>query len=97
MSGTGTRQAFHYRVMGRVQGVAFRDFTRRTAHFLGLAGWVRNCADGTVELVAAGSAEGLERFAEELWQGPRMARVDGVEKRPLDPATVAPTEFEIRY
>lgn len=92
-----TRQAFHWHIVGRVQGVAFRYFTQQAARRLGLSGWVRNRADGTVELEASGPAESLVQLEEMLWQGPRMARVDGVEKRPLDPATGPPKGFEIRY
>jgi acylphosphatase len=66
-------------VHGSVQGVFFRDTTRRLAQSRGVAGWVRNRADGTVEAVFEGDADAVEsmvRFAEE---GPRGARVERVE------------------
>ena len=68
-----------YRVVGRVQGVGFREWTRRTAERLGLTGSVRNLPDGGVEIHVAGSAESLRRLEEELPRGPLAARVDRVE------------------
>ena len=49
---------------GRVQGVFFRETTRRTAEQHGVAGWVRNNADGTVEAVFEGDDEAVERLVE---------------------------------
>lgn len=66
------------RITGRVQGVGFRWFTRRTAGELGVRGSVRNRPDGSVEVHAEGPAEVLARFEERLRRGPRGARVDGV-------------------
>jgi acylphosphatase len=68
-------------VYGRVQGVFFRDFTRRQALMLGLTGYVRNLADGTVEAVAEGPQETLERLLELLRIGPSGAHVERVEAR----------------
>jgi acylphosphatase len=68
-----------YRVMGRVQGVGFRYFVWREAETLGIDGWVRNCADGTVETLARGSAHDLDRFQNRLEEGPRWSRVTSVE------------------
>jgi len=67
-----------YRVMGRVQGVGFRYFVWREAEALGIEGWVRNCADGTVEALARGSAHDLERFQNRIEEGPRWSRVTSV-------------------
>jgi acylphosphatase len=61
-----------------VQGVAFRAFTRRQAHRLGLAGWVRNERDGSVRLVAEGPRYALERLLLAVHEGPPGARVDDV-------------------
>lgn len=67
-----------WRISGRVQGVFFRDSTRRKAEQLGLAGYAVNCSDGTVEVVARGESEPLDRLAAWLSGGPRAARVDDV-------------------
>ena len=72
-------QQLHAVVQGRVQGVGFRDFTQRRAAELGVTGWVRNQPDGTVEVVAEGDRETLERFLAFLWRGPNAARVVRVE------------------
>lgn len=70
----------HFRVFGRVQGVWYRGSTRDQALKLGLAGWVRNCDDGSVEAVACGAPEALDELREWLKQGPPAARVDRVEE-----------------
>ena len=67
------------RVTGRVQGVWFRGWTRAEAERLGLRGWVRNAADGSVEAVIAGPEDAVEAMVAALHRGPEMARVDGVE------------------
>jgi len=69
-----------YVVMGRVQGVGFRFFTENWANRLGLSGYVKNCADGTVEAYAVGDAAALEEFKAHLAEGPRSARVDQVQE-----------------
>ncbi len=69
----------HIFVRGRVQGVFFRDHTQRWASALGLAGWVRNLADGRVEAVAEGEREKIQELVARLKQGPPMARVEDVE------------------
>ncbi len=68
-----------YVVTGRVQGVGFRWFVEREARIIGVAGWVRNRHDGSVEVLAAGSNEQLGALYDKLRQGPRAARVDDVE------------------
>lgn len=68
-----------WRIHGRVQGVGFRWWTRRTAESLGITGSVRNRSDGTVEVRAAGSEEALREFEERLREGPRSASVRRVE------------------
>jgi acylphosphatase len=70
----------HYVVRGRVQGVGFRWFVEREAQILGVAGWVRNNYDGSVEVLATGTREQLSRLRERLQAGPRAARVDQVEE-----------------
>ena len=77
---TGTIVARRFIVRGRVQGVGFRWFVEREAHILGIAGWVRNNADSSVEVLAQGSKEQLAELRSRLRQGPRAARVDDVEE-----------------
>jgi acylphosphatase len=69
-----------FRVRGRVQGVGFRWFVEKEAATLGIAGWVRNRADGSVEVLAQGTREQLFALRSKLQQGPRAARVDDVEE-----------------
>ncbi len=73
-------EARRYVVHGRVQGVGFRWFVEREAHILGIAGWVRNNADGSVEVHAQGTRDQLSGLRTRLREGPRAARVDNVEE-----------------
>jgi acylphosphatase len=66
-------------VRGRVQGVSFRYYTRDQATALSLTGWVANCDDGSVEVVAEGPRPALERLLVWLRQGPPSARVDDLQ------------------
>ena len=84
-----------YRIMGRVQGVGFRYFVWREAETLGIDGWVRNCADGTVEALAQGSSHDLDRFQNRLEEGPRWSRVTSVAVTDEADEEV-PSGFEIR-
>jgi len=72
-------KSFRLIVSGRVQGVAFRYYTRRQAKQLGLRGYVRNLPDGKVEIVAEGEAEAVDAMSAWARKGPPMARVSGVE------------------
>jgi acylphosphatase len=63
-----------------VQGVGFRWFVEREAHMLGIAGWVRNNSDGSVEVLGMGTRDQLSGLSSRLHQGPRAARVDDVEE-----------------
>jgi acylphosphatase len=63
-------------VEGAVQGVGYREFTRRTALRLNVSGWVRNRSDGTVEALVRGSAAGVEALIAAMGQGPRFAVVE---------------------
>ena len=75
-----------YLVAGRVQGVWFRAATREQALRLHLRGFARNLADGGVEVVAIGEDGALAQLEQWLWQGPPLAKVGSVERRPLDTA-----------
>ena len=78
-------QARRFVVRGRVQGVGFRWFVEREAHVLGVSGWVRNNADGSVEVLAQGTRDQLLGLRSRLRQGPRAARVDDVEESEVGP------------
>lgn len=73
-------------VTGRVQGVFYRDACRREAAAAGVAGWVRNRADGTVEAVLEGEQEGVERVVRWMRSGPSQAKVDDVWVAAEEPA-----------
>jgi acylphosphatase len=81
-------------VHGFVQGVFFRDTTRRQARTRGVAGWVRNNRDGTVEAVFEGAADAVERMVELCRSGPSGARVDRVEVFAEEPEGL--TDFGVR-
>jgi acylphosphatase len=66
-------------VSGRVQGVFFRDTVRNAADREGVAGWVRNNPDGTVEAVFEGDADAVERLVALSREGPPGARIQDVE------------------
>lgn len=85
----------HVRISGIVQGVGFRWFVRERARRLGLAGWVKNLPDGSVEVAAEGEQGQLDLLRGELTKGPAGARVDSL--RPVDesPADPLPNPFSI--
>jgi acylphosphatase len=68
----------HIQVSGRVQGVGFRWFAREKARRWGLRGWVRNLADGSVEIAAEGPDENLRGFVDHLRLGPPGAYVEDI-------------------
>ncbi len=70
-----------FRVEGRVQGVAFRMWTRGEGSALGLRGWVRNLPDGAVEVHVGGPADAVEDLERRLGTGPPAARVKRVVRR----------------
>ena len=69
------------RVEGRVQGVWFRDWTIQAAQAIGVSGWVRNCADGSVEVYAVGEPDLVERLTDRLREGSPASRVDRIDVR----------------
>jgi acylphosphatase len=82
-------------VHGLVQGVFFRDTTRREAEARGVSGWVRNLPDGTVEAVFEGEPEAVEALVEFCRHGPRGARVDRLEEYEESPEGLR--GFEVRF
>jgi acylphosphatase len=81
-------------IHGQVQGVFFREETRRRATALGVAGWVRNLPDGTVEAAFEGEPDAVEAMLAFSAEGPRGANVDRVEVEDEEPLGLA--GFEIR-
>ena len=81
-------------VHGRVQGVAFRYSVQRMAQQRGVAGWVTNRADGTVEAAFEGEPEAVERLVDFCREGPRGAEVDQVEVTQEEP--LGETNFTVR-
>jgi tRNA pseudouridine55 synthase len=78
---------FYAKVYGRVQGVGYRYFVKEKAQNLDLLGYVKNLEDGTVEVLAQGSEENLQKLIEELKKGPFLARVDKLDivfRKPLN-------------
>ena len=78
------------RVTGRVQGVSFRAWTQGRARALGLDGWVRNEADGSVRALIGGELSAVDEMIAALHDGPRWAKVEGVEVEPAEMADVPP-------
>lgn len=74
-----TNKRIHILVSGLVQGVFFRLNTKNKAKELNLKGWVRNLADGRVEILAEGKKEDLKRLLEWTYNGPPGAKVTKVE------------------
>lgn len=70
------------RITGRVQGVGYREWTRRKAGGIGLAGWVRNCPDGSVQALFDGDAAVVAEMLAACHRGPRLASVTGVSDQP---------------
>jgi acylphosphatase len=82
-------------VDGRVQGVYFRESTRREAMGLGLAGWVRNLSDGRVEAVFEGSSQAVAQAVAWSRSGPPHAMVTSLDETAEQPEGLV--GFEVRY
>ena len=85
----------HLFISGQVQGVSYRINAARMAATLGLTGWVRNLADGRVELLAQGEEKSLRNLLTWAHQGPSQARVDHVETSWVESDGSLP-DFQIR-
>lgn len=82
-------------VRGRVQGVGFRESTRRRADELGLTGWVRNLRDGRVEALLEGERDAVERGLEFVRHGPRFAEVEQVDVADYQEGSATTRSFEV--
>jgi len=89
----GTR---NYIVSGRVQGVGYRWFVMCRARTLGIAGWVRNRSDGTVEVWAEGKEAALDKLEKALREGPPGALIRKLHGGPTALSTTH-TDFIVRY
>ncbi len=85
MKGNGTvtgmisSRSVQVRISGNVQGCAYRDWTEKNAHLLGLAGWVRNRKDGSVEAMFAGPDTSVSEMISRCKDGPQSAEVETVD------------------
>jgi acylphosphatase len=71
----------HVVIRGRVQGIGYRAWTEDEARERGIAGWVRNCRDGTVEALFAAAANDVQAMIEACRRGPPGARIDAIDQR----------------
>ncbi|MFQ5704395.1 MAG: acylphosphatase [Gemmatimonadales bacterium] len=92
----GSGLPIRWTISGRVQRVGFRWFVMSQAERLGVVGWVANLPDGRVEVVGKGTAENLQLLEAALRRGPRIARVDHVEKGDFPHDIPIPNSFNIK-
>jgi acylphosphatase len=92
MSGSPIRR--RVQAHGRVQGVFFRDSVRREADRRGVAGWARNCSDGSVEAVFEGDGDAVEAMVEACRRGPGHAEVSSLDV--VEEPVEGLSDFEIR-
>ncbi len=88
-------RAKRLRITGTVQGVWYRASTVEQAQSLGLSGWARNCADGSVEVLAVGDAAAIEALIEWAHKGPPKAVVDAVVATEVPLPNPAPIDFTV--
>lgn len=87
------RECRLFRIEGRVQGVFFRESTRRQAQPLGITGYAKNMGDGSVQVLACGEPAALNRLTEWLQEGPPMAEVERMDW--IESASKCPESFVI--
>ena len=83
------------RIYGRVQGVFFRQWAVNQARALDVAGWVRNCPDGTVEAHVTGEEDAVAKMIAAMHQGPSQARVDNLTVDVIEPEDAS--GFSVRH
>ena len=93
---TGEIHASRWLISGRGQGVGFRWYTVRRAEECGVVGWVRNLPDGRVEAMAKGHADQIAEFHAALSCGPRLSRVENVDKVDIPHEMVADKMFHMK-
>ena len=72
---------FHLKIHGKVQGVGFRAWTKKTAEDLFLTGWVKNCEDKSVECEVSGKRANIDLFLDACNKGPLLADVKNIQKK----------------
>ena len=92
----GDSAQLHLNIRGRVQGVFYRASARAEASRLGLTGWVRNCPDGSVELLAQGPRPLCEELLRYCHEGPPGARVEEIDVS-WSEASGEYSSFDVRY
>lgn len=92
----GAGQGARWLISGRVQGVGFRWFVVSQAERLGIRGWTRNLPDGRVEVVGSGEGSALAAFEQAISRGPRISRVDSVEKTDCPDEVTSYNSFHIK-
>lgn len=85
------------KIYGHVQGVFFRSETVKTAKSLNLTGWVKNCSDGSVEVLAEGEKTALEELEKWSSHGPKLAQVDKIEKKWSTIESYSFKDFSTKY
>jgi acylphosphatase len=93
---TGELHACRWLISGRVQGVGFRWYTVHSAKECGVVGWVRNLPDGRVEAVAKGRAAQIAEFHAAISRGPRLSRVENVDKADVPHEVVGDKLFHMK-
>ncbi|WP_158737612.1 acylphosphatase [Alteribacillus sp. YIM 98480] len=86
----------HIVVHGKVQGVGFRNFTQAEALKLGIKGWVRNKANGTVEIEAEGNEKKMAHFLDAIAEGSKFSKVQNLDISEIDTVQHKGT-FEVKY
>jgi acylphosphatase len=82
---------------GRVQGVGFRFFTTKNANALGITGYVKNLANGNVEVYAKGEEQKIDKFKAKLIKGNSFSRVEDIEEYKVDEEDISNDSFHVRY